>query len=688
MKKEKFMKTMYIKKTLSFIVSAAIVISAFAVLNLTANAADSLYYLSYKITDSEVTITDCDEAATEIIIPETIEGWPVTSIGNYAFCSCRSLNSIIIPDSVTSIGNYAFSSCITLSSIVIPDSVVSIGNCAFSYCINLASITISDNVMSIDNYTFSQCNSLTAITVGENNPNYCSIDGVLFNKDKTELILYPKGKTEVTYEIPDSVTSIGDEAFYSCKSLISITIPNSVTNISTEAFYGCDALTSIAIPDSVIKIGQSVFSSCKVLASITIGSGLKSLDVSVFSYCYNLTSITVDENNGNYCSVDGVLFNKDKTELILYPKGKTEVTYEIPDSVTSIGDEAFYCCNSLISMIIPEGVTYIGDSAFKSCNALTSVTFPESLDYVGGYAFYWCKKLTSAILHNGVTIIGGGAFAYCDSLKIAVIPDTTQWVGSKAFGYCSSLEKVYIPDTLTPRDVESPSPLYGSAINKVYYAGTSSQWDQVYYAYYTFDDGFGGYYGDYTVVFNSGLCDVIDHTAVTDHAVSPEIGRPGLTEGSHCSVCGEIIAEQKEIAPLDYEITASPQTNIDYETLTITTDSKENAGTYDNIISIQSTEGVAVSVTPSYQYGDVLSYGTGSVVSITDADGNETQFTVIVNCDINGDGFVDVLDGSEIANASSGKTELSGVYKTAADTNGDGVVSTDDYQDAVNKIVS
>ncbi len=311
--------------------------------------------LEYSVlNDGTVEITGyISSASADIEIPSVIDGREVASIGQHAFSNCSSLTSITIPDSVTSIGNYAFVGCY----------------------------------------------SLTSITISANNKNYSDIDGVLFNKEQSELIQYPAEKSNTSYIIPDSVTSVGDFAFDNCFSLTSITIPDSVISIGDYAFNLCSSLTSVAIPDSVTSIGDIAFLNC-----------------------YSLTYITISDSNKNYSDIDGVLFNKGQSELICYPAGRTDDSYIIPDSVTSIGRAAIHDCSSLASITMPDIVTSIGNNAFEGCSSLTSITIPDGVISIGDYAFNLCSSLTSVTIPDSVTSIGCGAFAQCDGLtSIAIL---------------------------------------------------------------------------------------------------------------------------------------------------------------------------------------------------------------------------------------------------------------------------
>ena len=328
-----------------------------------------------------------------------------------------------------------------ITSVIIEDGVTSIGDWAFSYCSSLTSVTIPDSVTSIGDRAFYGCSSLTSIT------------------------------------IPDSVTSIGDLAFSDCSSLTSISIPDSVTSIGNYAFFGCSSLTSITIPDSVTSIGDSAFSGCSSLTSITIPGSVTSIASYAFAYCDALTHINVSGDNLYYCDVDGILFNKDKTELLCFPAGNTASNYTIEDSVTSIGDSAFSGCSSLTSITMPDSVTSIGDYAFSGCSSLTSITIPDSVTSIGECAFSVCSSLTSITIPDSVTSIGDYAFSFCSSLTSITIPNSVTSIGYSAFSVCSSLTSITIPNSVTSIGYSAFSDC--DSLETVYYSGTKEQWNKM-----------------------------------------------------------------------------------------------------------------------------------------------------------------------------------------------------------------
>ena len=398
----------------------------------------------YILDDGTVEITDYSGSAENVDIPAEIDGKSVTGIGNSAFENCTSLTSITIPHSVTSIGNDAFSGCASLTSIEIPDSVTEMGNDAFF-----------------------GCSSLMTIVVAEGNTIYSSLNGVLFNKVKTELICYPADKADKSYSIPNSVTSIGGDAFRDCASLIEVTIPNSVTSIGDAAFSGCKnlknlkmsdslidignyafdccaSLVDITIPSSTINIGERAFGFCTNLNSITIPCSVISIENNAFYGCFNLLKVDVDYGNNNYVSIDGVLFNKDKTKIVYYPPGKTDSSYTIPSSVTSIGEKAFSYCISLMNIEIPYGVINISDSAFSNCTNLKDLTIPNSVVNIGKSSFEQCSNLNSILISEHLKNIDDYAFFACERLKSITIPDSVTSIGDSAFYWCTNLRNATI----------------------------------------------------------------------------------------------------------------------------------------------------------------------------------------------------------------------------------------------------
>ena len=310
----------------------------------------------------------------------------VTSIGDDAFSGCTSLTSITIPNSVTSIGSEAFFGCTGLTSVTIPNSVTSIGSSAFSGCTGLTSIIIPDSVTSIGSYAFYGCTGLTSVTMGD------SITGI-----GESAFEYCTSLTSIT--IPNSVTSIKTRTFWSCTGLTSVTIPNGVTSIEWGAFYDCTGLTSVTIPNSVMSIGGEAFSGCTGLTSITIPNSVTSIGFMAFSGCTD-TSIIVESGNTTYDSRDNCNAIIETTTNTLVQGCNTTI---IPNSITSIGDYAFYSCTGLTSISIPNSVKSIGEGAFYYCTGLTSVVIGNNNELnIGAQAFSDCENLMSVTCYANV----------------------------------------------------------------------------------------------------------------------------------------------------------------------------------------------------------------------------------------------------------------------------------------------
>ncbi len=461
-----------------------------------------------------ITLTKYTGPTGDIVIPDKINGLPVTTFVTQIFDPIRkTMTSVTIPNTLTWLPLWAIEHCDALTTVNIPASVTRIDGSPCYSCLHLKSITVDPQ-----------------------NPAFCSVDGVLYDKKLTRLVQYPCARPG-ELRIPDGVTAIDIYSIYGSVGLSSVTIPSSLTSLTGFSapwgglFSSCSALTNVVIPDSITNIGAYAFNNCKQLANIALpksivsighnafqGTALISVSIpqnvtrlegDAFERCPKFQTIAVDALNPAYCSVDGVLFDKNRTQLILYPGGRPG-NYTIPDNVTTIGKCAFRGSSGLTNITISACVTQIEEQAFAHCGWLKAIavdaqnpayssvdgvlfdkqqtqlllcpagkrgdyTIPNSVTSIGNHAFIGCSALTGVTIPVSVARIGEAAFANCGNLRSVTIPASLTSIGDNAFLACSNLTNLYFKGN-APALSSAKASLGGYGVKTVFYLPTTTGW--------------------------------------------------------------------------------------------------------------------------------------------------------------------------------------------------------------------
>ena len=482
--------------------------SVTATLQTVSNAEDGL---TYTITEGTVTITGFEpgQEAEMLILPRSIQGYPVTAIGGSAFRDCTVLENVVIPESVKTIGGSSFQGS-GLTNITIPSSITSLQGRAFRSCANLTEVILKADVY--NSYTtsdyapFWECTNITSFTIGDS-VTYLPKNMLLGCSGLTSMTIPESVKqidyrafsgcgrvTELTLQgnlddvayiysafssfnlktvkFGESVTSLPGLAFYKCGSLENISIPNTITNIGTSAFRECTGLTSIDLPDSITAISATTFYGCTNLTSITIPESVKTIGGSSFQGS-GLTNITIPSS---ITSLQGRAFRScaNLTEVILkadvYNSYTTSdyapfwectniTSFTIGDSVTYLPKNMLLGCSGLTSMTIPESVKQIDYRAFSGCGRVTELTLQGNLDDVAYiYSAFSSFNLKTVKFGESVTSLPGLAFYKCGSLENISIPNTITNIGTSAFKDCTALTSIKLPGSIT---AINPTTFYG-----------------------------------------------------------------------------------------------------------------------------------------------------------------------------------------------------------------------------------
>lgn len=419
-----------------------------------------------------------------VTIPESVK-----RIGNEAFYYCSNLTSIEIGKNVTSIGNDSFGYCTALTSIkvsednpiydsrdncnaiirtsdntllygclnsFIPDGIVKIQSSAFSHLKIEGDFVVPESVTSIGDEAFCYCTELTSIKL----PSKLSSFGhtVFWGCSKIKSISIPEGVKEIgeysfcecrgleKVSLPTTIKTIGFVAFQHCTNLTDINLPNGIESIGNSAFYSCESLTEIELPSSITSIGNGAFEYCYNLKSIFIPKNLTSIGNCAFSFCKGLKSLSVDPNNPVYDSrnnCNAIVRSEDNT--ILFGSGSTV----FDESITSIGDYAFWGNNLIVEIYIPNTISSIGIGAFRDCINLKKVSIPNSITTINDYAFERCSNLEVLDWHDGITNIGKYCFSNCSSLNDIKLPESIEKISFSCLFGCVGLSKLTLPKKIS-----------------------------------------------------------------------------------------------------------------------------------------------------------------------------------------------------------------------------------------------
>ena len=502
----------------------------------------------------------------------------IESICDNAFSDALNIRSISLADSVKSIGNNAFKNCAVIKSVDFGNGLLSIGDNAFSGCSSLISVKFGDALASIGDYAFAEC-PLRSVAF----PN-----GIKTIGDGA----FARCKYLTSVFLPNELEAVGGFLFEECTALRSVELPNGVKSIGESAFSNCEKLAELNIPDTVAELGSNAFYKT-ALTSVKIPEGVKELSAYVFAYCKSLKEIILPETLeiiGQMAFIDSGI------EAIIIPNSVTTLgrgvfrhcksleSVKLSSSLTELSGCLFWDCPKLKSVDIPEGVTRISDS-FRDCTALESVTLPESLEFIDDYAFIRCESLKEIQIPDKVWVIGRYAFAGCTALQTVTIPQNVKYLYDYAFENCSGLKEIiflgspafreqypqckdtqfigvtataYYPDQFVegnPKWSESDLKDYGGSITwKSWYTlgdtpahehNLSESADKsgcLNYTLFSCECGFS--YRENCVFV---------HTPETTPAVAPTCTDTGLTEGTRCSACGEVLTKQETVSALGHD---------------------------------------------------------------------------------------------------------------------------------------
>ncbi|NLT08008.1 MAG: leucine-rich repeat domain-containing protein [Ruminococcus sp.] len=433
----------------------------------TEGSTDELKY--YQYSDHVTIVGVVSNSIRSVEVPDSIAGLPVTELGTRAFASCYYLESVRLPEKLEKIGAYAFLNCRNIKEISIPDTVSSIGSEAFRQCSGLESFTLPASLTELGTAVFTGCKKISSFSAAKGSKIFSVSDGIVFSDSGKTLAVFPAAKNVTEYTVPGTVTKIAPTAFSGCTELVAVDIPDTVkecggglfygcssletvrlpeslteldytpsynyysdplgffencvklknitfpsglTVLDYDAFYGCRAFTEFIVPDSVEKIYSGAFENNSALTSITLGSSVSEVSTSAFDGCSVLEAINVSPENKYYSSVDGVMFDKEGSTIVMYPFGRKASSYTVPSRVRTIGYASFYENPNIEKIVIPASVTRLEAYSLNRCSKLTDIVFedPDAVDKlsIGRYALYGSAYQNNCTDEQGFAVTDSG----------------------------------------------------------------------------------------------------------------------------------------------------------------------------------------------------------------------------------------------------------------------------------------
>lgn len=708
-------------------------------LSFPAGKANSAYSVPGEVEEIAPDAFCYNSTLTEIRIPDS-----VTTIGDGAFQGCTSLETIVVPDSVVTLGSNAFYNCTALKTVTLGNRISEIAEGLFNGCVSLTSIAIPDSAEAIGYDAFNDCTALTNITVGSGvleisedafytyygnsapiveiqvsdaNPAYCSVDGILYTKDMTELVYYPIAKTSVTYTLPDAVTAV-NRSICTNPYLETITVPSEnmaycsedgvlLTKDKTEII--CYPVgkpdAAYTVPDPIDYIYSNVFENNTALREITLGKEYGSTDINGGDVAFsapNLEAVYVSKENPNLISENGILYSKDMTELVKYPCSKADVSYTLPKSVTNIYDYAFDGCKYLKSITLNTTILHDDYERSSSLGTLNDITTLESilvpdenpnLQSREGVLFtkdgktlicYPCGKVGEYTVPNGVEVIDYTAFQGATYLTAVTIPDTVKEING-SFRNCPMLRSVILPDNGMYIDdfsfcdcIALEAVTIPASVNFSWYKtfGYATDYDVGWFAplpyftvygesgsnaeNYALENGFKFVAGTY---LNSGDTN-ISATGITGIVPQNAVLQTECIEKAENSVVYEIslVKDGKVVQP-NGEITVKIPVPETMDGNVCKVYRQEDDGTYTDMNAV-------------YQNGYmVFTTNHFSRYVLTTEDPNASE---VILGDVTGDGIADAADAVMIQRYDAGLIDLTAQQIQAADVTGDGTVDAAD----------